>query len=73
MSLDDGTGPISNFLLFHDASKKIGSGVFQTNHMLVKGTTRRPGARGVSVTGDEAWDLLEVQREHEKRGVRGWR
>jgi error-prone DNA polymerase len=69
VSLDDGTGPISNIVFFHDAQDKIGSGVFQTHYMLVKGKTRRSGTRGVSVTGDEAWDLLEVQREHEQRGA----
>ncbi|PPF24265.1 hypothetical protein [Rathayibacter rathayi] len=28
-----------------------------------------PGARGVSVTGDQAWGLLDVQRAHKERGA----
>nr|WP_237399620.1 DNA polymerase III subunit alpha [Rathayibacter iranicus] len=69
VSLDDGTGPVSNIVFFHDAQEQIGSGVFQTHYMLVKGRTRRAGARGVSVTGDQAWDLLDVQRAHTERGA----
>lgn len=45
------------------------SGVFQTHYMLVKGRTRRAWARGVCVTGDHAWDLLDVQRAHTERGA----
>ncbi|ROR76136.1 DNA polymerase III, alpha subunit [Plantibacter flavus] len=69
VSLDDGSGPVSNVVFFHDVQEQIGSGVFQTQYMLVRGKTRRSGARGVSVTGDAAWDLLHVQREHEERGA----
>lgn len=69
VSLDDGTGPVSNIVFFHDIQEQIGSGVFQTHYMLVRGKTRRSGARGVSVTGEAAWDLLHVQREHAERGA----
>lgn len=37
--------------------------------MLVRGKTRRSGARGMSVTGDAAWDLLHVQRDHAEHGA----
>ncbi len=60
---------MSNVVFFHDVQEQIGSGVFQTQYMLVRGKTRRSGARGVSVTGDAAWDLLHVQREHAERGA----
>lgn len=69
VSLDDGTGPVSNVVFFRDVQEQIGSGVFQTHYMLVRGTTRRSGARGVSVTGTAAWDLLHVQREHDMNGT----
>ncbi|MET0954522.1 MAG: DNA polymerase III subunit alpha, partial [Cryobacterium sp.] len=62
VSLDDGTGPVANVVFFHDAQESIGSGVFQTELMLVRGRTRRSGARGVSVTGDGMWDLVTVAR-----------
>ena len=69
VSLDDGTGQVSNVVFFHDVQEQIGSGVFQTHYLLVRGTTRRSGARGVSVTGAAAWDLLQVSRDHERKGM----
>ncbi|WP_255579815.1 DNA polymerase III subunit alpha [Cryobacterium sp. PAMC25264] len=63
VSLDDGTGPVSNVVFFHDAQERIGAGVFQTELMLVRGRTRRSGARGVSVTGEGMWDLVTVARD----------
>ena len=62
-SLDDGTGPLTNVVFFNDTQKRIGSAAFQTNYMLVRGTTRRTGAKGLSVTGEEVWDLLDVQQK----------
>ncbi|WP_166793127.1 DNA polymerase III subunit alpha [Cryobacterium lactosi] len=62
VSLDDGTGPVSNVVFFHDAQAAIGRVAFSTQFMLVKGRTRRSGARGISVTGDGAWDLLDAAR-----------
>jgi len=69
VSLDDGTGPVSNVVFFHNVQKQIGSGIFQTHYMLIRGKTRRSCARGLSVTGEAAWDLLHVQREHAARGA----
>ena len=66
VSLDDGTGPVANVVFFHDAQESIGSGVFQTELMLVRGRTRRSGARGVSVTGDGMWDLVTVTKNRAK-------
>jgi len=63
VSLDDGTGPVANVVFFHDAQERIGGGVFQTELMLVHGRTRRSGARGVSVTGEGMWDLVDVARQ----------
>jgi error-prone DNA polymerase len=62
LSLDDGSGPVSNVVFFHDAQEAAGPHIFRTNYMLVRGTTRRSGARGVSVTGELIWDLFEVQK-----------
>ena len=66
VSLDDSTG-ISNVVFFADAQARIKEKTFRTAYLLVRGTTRRSGARGISVTGHEAWDLLDVQREREQR------
>jgi len=67
VSLDDGTGPVSNVVFFHDAQERIGGAVFQTNYMLVRGRTRRSGAKGLSLTGENLWDLVDVAVQAKKR------
>jgi error-prone DNA polymerase len=59
-SVDDGSGPLANVVFFSDAQEKYGGAVFHTRYMLIRGVTRRSGAKGVSVTADDVWDLLEV-------------
>ncbi|TFB63463.1 hypothetical protein E3N86_04595 [Cryobacterium sp. Hz7] len=59
LSLDEGSGLVSNVVFFHDAQAAIGA-VFRTHYVLIRGRTRRTGARGVSVTGEQMWDLLDV-------------
>jgi error-prone DNA polymerase len=70
VSLDDGTGPVANVVFFSDAQERIGGGVFQTDLMLVRGRTRRSGARGVSVTGEGLWDLVTVAKERTREHAR---
>jgi error-prone DNA polymerase len=60
-SLDDGTG-LANVVFFPEAQVSAGAVVFRPGYLLVRGRTRRAGARAVSVTADAAWDLLEVAR-----------
>ena len=62
LSLDDGSGPVSNVVFFHDAQAAIGAPVFRTHYALIRGRTRRTGASGVSMTGEQMWDLLDVAR-----------
>ncbi|MGO4782919.1 DNA polymerase III subunit alpha [Cryobacterium sp. W22_MBD10_FK3] len=73
VSLDDGTGPVANVVFFHDAQERIGGGVFQTELMLVRGRTRRSGARGVSVTGEGMWDLVTVAKERARAAAKAAR
>ncbi|TFC49775.1 hypothetical protein E3O47_10290 [Cryobacterium sp. TMT2-17-1] len=47
-------------VFFHVAQAQIGAPVYHTHYALVRGRTRRTGARGVSVTGEQMWDLLDV-------------
>lgn len=63
VSLDDGTG-LSNIVFFPDAQERVKNRVFRTAYMLVRGRTRRQGARGVSITGAMAWDLTNLPAEH---------
>ena len=71
-SLDDGTGPVTQVVFFTDTQARIGAAAFHTHYMLVRGTTRRTGARGISITGEEVWDLHDVahtinQRTHAEK------
>jgi error-prone DNA polymerase len=59
VTLDAGTG-LTNLVFFPDAQERIKNKVFRTSYMLVRGSTRRSGARGISVTGEMAWDLLHL-------------
>lgn len=61
VTLDDGTG-LANLVFFPDAQERIKNRVFRTTYMLVQGTTRRSGAKGISVTGHMAWDLSSLPR-----------
>ncbi|TFC52560.1 MULTISPECIES: hypothetical protein [Cryobacterium] len=67
VSLDDGSGPVANVVFFHNAQERVGGRVFATHYLLVRGRTRRSGAKGVSVTGENPWDLLAVARQSELR------
>ncbi|MFC4245155.1 DNA polymerase III subunit alpha [Gryllotalpicola reticulitermitis] len=60
ITLDDGTG-LANVVLFPDAQEKAGNRIFRTSYLLIRGRTRRSGARGISVTGEMAWDLIEAE------------
>lgn len=66
-SLDDGSGPVANVVFFNDTQQRIGAAAFRTNYMLVRGRTRRTGTAGISVTGEEVWDLYEVARKVKQR------
>ena len=59
VTLDDGTG-LSNLVFFPDAQERVRNKVFRTKYLLVQGTTRRSGPKGISVTGHMAWDLLDL-------------
>ncbi|MCU1407343.1 MAG: polymerase subunit alpha, partial [Glaciihabitans sp.] len=50
LSLDDGSGPIANVVLFDEAQNGAGPNLFRSHFVLVKGTARRAGAKAVSVT-----------------------
>ena len=59
ISLDDGTGCI-DCTFFHEAQEKAGPLLFGTELMLVRGLTRRTGARGISLQALEAWNLADA-------------
>lgn len=56
ISIDDGTGCIDS-VFFHEAQESAGPLLFGTRMLLIRGTTRRTGPRGISLSASMAWDL----------------
>ncbi|WP_178945760.1 DNA polymerase III subunit alpha [Kocuria sp. TGY1127_2] len=59
ISLDDGTGCVDT-AFFDEAQKLSGPDLFGTPMILIRGTTRRTGPRGISLTALQAWDLTAL-------------
>lgn len=68
LTLDDATGPV-DAAFFEDAQGPYASTLFQSWMLLVRGTIRRAGPRGVSITATGCWDLAEVRRQWLSGGV----
>jgi error-prone DNA polymerase len=60
ISIDDGTGCVDS-VFFHEAQERVGSLLFGTRLLLIRGTTRRTGPRGISLSASMAWDLSEIE------------
>ncbi|MEV7604483.1 DNA polymerase III subunit alpha [Paenarthrobacter sp. NPDC089322] len=56
ISIDDGTGCVDS-VFFHEAQEESGSLLFGTRLLLIRGTTRRTGPKGISLSASKAWDL----------------
>lgn len=67
LTLDDGTGPV-DATFFPDVQTDYSHTVFHNWLLLVRGTVRRTGARGVSIRATGCWDLMEIQRAWSARG-----
>lgn len=59
ISLDDGSG-CSDATFFDEAQRRSGPLLFGTKLLVIRGTTRRTGERGVSIQAEEAWDLKQL-------------
>jgi error-prone DNA polymerase len=59
ISIDDGTGCVDS-VFFHEAQEQAGSRLFGTRLLLIRGTTRRTGPRGISLSASMAWDLSRI-------------
>lgn len=62
ISLDDGTGCVDT-TFFDDAQQQAGPLLFGTRLMIIRGRTRRTGARGMTIQAEEAWDLRQMWNE----------
>jgi error-prone DNA polymerase len=56
VTLDDGYG-LSDSTFFTDVQSEYASVLYSTSLLLVRGVTRRTGARGISIRATGAWDL----------------
>ena len=70
LTLDDATGPV-DAAFFEDAQGPYAGTLFHAWLLLVRGTVRRAGPRGVSITASGCWDLAEVRRRWLADGVEG--
>ncbi|MCW4464744.1 DNA polymerase III subunit alpha [Glutamicibacter sp. MNS18] len=60
ISVDDGTGCI-DATFFDDVQQRTGPLLFSTRMLLIHGTTRRTGPRGISLQALNAWDLHQPE------------
>jgi error-prone DNA polymerase len=56
LTLDDGYG-LSDSTFFTDVQSEYANVLYSTSLLLVRGVTRRTGARGISIRATGAWDL----------------
>jgi error-prone DNA polymerase len=56
LTLDDGYG-LSDSAFFTDVQSEYANVLYSTSLLLVRGITRRTGARGISIRATGAWDL----------------
>jgi error-prone DNA polymerase len=69
VTLDDGTG-CSDATFFEKRQIHSGRTLYRSQLLLIHGTLRRTGARGVSILADCAWDLSELHaRWRESRDI----
>ncbi|MBT2512682.1 DNA polymerase III subunit alpha [Arthrobacter sp. ISL-30] len=60
ISIDDGTGCVDS-VFFHEAQERSGPLLFGTRLLLIRGTTRRTGPKGISLSASMAWDLSRIE------------
>ena len=61
LSLDDGTG-VSDATFFESVHDRCAWTVFHTWLLVVEGTVRRTGKRGISINAEAVWDLRRLMR-----------
>ena len=68
ITLDDATGPI-DATLFEDAQAGYAATVFHSWLLVVRGTVRRTGPRGISLNASGAWELSALRLAWESGGM----
>jgi error-prone DNA polymerase len=68
VTLDDATGPI-DATLFEDAQAGYAATVFHSWLLVIRGTVRRTGPRGISLNANGAWELSALREAWEVGGL----
>jgi len=68
ITLDDATGPI-DATFFEDAQAGYAATVFHSWLLVVRGTVRRTGPRGISLNASGAWELSALRAAWEAGGL----
>jgi error-prone DNA polymerase len=68
ITLDDATGPV-DAALFEDAQAGYAATVFHSWLLVVRGTLRRTGPRGLSINATGAWELSALRAAWELGGL----
>ena len=68
LTLEDGTGP-SDSTFFEDVQGPYAATVFHSWLLLVRGITRRTGARGLSLRATGAWELSALWAAWQEDGI----
>ncbi|HEU5034557.1 MAG TPA: DNA polymerase III subunit alpha [Mycobacteriales bacterium] len=68
VTLDDATGPI-DATLFEDAQAGYAATVFHSWLLVIRGTIRRTGPRGLSINANAAWELATLRTAWERGGI----
>ena len=68
VTLDDATGPV-DATLFEDAQAGYAATVFHSWLLVIRGTVRRTGPRGISLNANAAWELSVLRDAWELGGL----
>jgi error-prone DNA polymerase len=68
VTLDDATGPV-DATLFEDAQAGYAATVFHSWLLVIRGTIRRTGPRGISLNANAAWELSTLREAWERGGL----
>ncbi|MBV9291294.1 MAG: DNA polymerase III subunit alpha [Frankiales bacterium] len=68
VTLDDATGPV-DATLFEDAQAGYAATVFHSWLLVIRGTIRRTGPRGISLNANAAWELATLREAWETGGL----
>ena len=68
VTLDDATGPV-DATLFEDAQAGYAATVFHSWLLVIRGTVRRTGPRGISINATGAWELSALRSAWEAGGL----